>query len=772
MARRLIWTGLRSGRFSAAPMTSTTSTKSTRYKVLGTRPIRHDGIDKVTGRAVYGADVKVPDLVWGELLRSPHAHAEIVSIDYRAALELPGVLGVITYADFPRHEAEGLRRGTTHIMADDKVLFKGHPVAAVAATSRNIAIEATKQIQVEYKVLPPVMNIAEAMKPDAPLLHPTLECDHFGETVVGSNIASHIAEGIGDVDAGFAKCDLVVELATSSQMVHQGYVEPHNGTVFWDEDGRLTISSSTQGMFSIRTQVAETLAIPESRIKVNAVEIGGGFGGKTLAYLPTVAALLSRAVHRPVKMVMDRPEVFEGTGPASGSEVSAKIGVTNDGKLISAHMEMNLEAGAYPGSAIIWAIPATFAPYDIPNARADGYDILVNRPKTNAYRAPGLPQAAFAIEQAIDDICDRMNWDKIDFRIKNSSREGTQRVHGGRFGKVGFVETLEAARSTDHWTSPKPESDDRWMRGRGIGVGYAPHGGGMASAALSLNKDGTVSLTEGSQDIGGTRASVSMQVAEVLGIDAHAVIPVIPDTDGIGFTDTTAGSRVTNVMGVAVFLAANEMVEQLKERAAIVLECDADAVGFEDGVFTATDSPASLISFTELAGRMDETGGPVNATGSIDHQGDTNGYGVHICDIEIDRETGKTNVTRYTALQDVGQAAHAAYAEGQVEGGVAQGIGWCLNEEYVYDADGRMENPSFLDYKMPISMDLPMIETILVEVPNPLHPFGVRGAAEVPIVPPIGAVSNAIADATGHRFLEMPIKPSVILKWLLKEDAK
>ncbi|NQW18646.1 MAG: xanthine dehydrogenase family protein molybdopterin-binding subunit [Chloroflexi bacterium] len=747
-------------------------TKRSVYKVLGTRPIRHDGLDKVTGRAIYGADVTAPGMVWGELLRSPHAHAEIVSINYRNALEMPGVLGVITHADFPRHDSEEMRRGATHIMADEKVLFKGHPVAAVAATSRNIAIEAMKHIQVEYKILPAVMNVADSMKPDAPLLHPTLECDHFGEIVIGSNIASHIAEGIGDIDAGFAKSDLVVELTTTSQMVHQGYVEPHNATALWDESGRLTISSSTQGMFGIRTQVAAMLAVPESRVRVNAVEIGGGFGGKTLSYLPTVAALLSRAVHRPVKMVMDRPAVFEGTGPASGSEVTAKIGVTNDGKLISAHVEMTLEAGAYPGSAIIWAVPSSFAAYDIPNARADGYDVLVNRPKTNAYRAPGLPQVAFAVEQAIDEICDRMSWDKIDFRIKNSSREGTQRVNGPRFGRIGFVETLEAARSTDHWASPKPVSDNRWMRGRGLGVGYAPHSGGLASAALALNKDGTVSLTEGSQDIGGTRASVSMQVAEVLGIDAHSVIPVIPDTDGIGYTDVTAGSRVTNVMGVAAYLAANELVEKLKARAAVVLDSESDAVEFEDGVFSVTGQSANSIPFVELAGRMDETGGPVTSTGSIDHQGDTNGYGVHICDIEIDRETGKTNVIRYTALQDVGQAAHPSYAEGQVQGGAVQGIGWALNEEYVYDADGRMENPSFLDYRMPISMDLPMIEAILVEVPNPLHPFGIRGAAEVPIVPPLGAVPNAIADATGHRFLEAPIKPSVILRWLLEDKPE
>ncbi len=744
-----------------------TSKKRSVYKVLGTRPIRHDGLDKVTGRAIYGADVVVPGMVWGELLRGPHAHAEIISIDYRDALRLPGVLGVVTNADFPRHESSEMQLKVNHMLADDKVLFKGHPVAAVAATTRNAAVEATKRIQVEYKVLPHVLTVSDAMKSAAPLLHPEMECDHFGEIVVGSNIASHVVEGIGDIDRGFAEADLVLELSISIKMAHQGYIEPHNAVALWDENDHLTISSSTQGMFGVRTLVAELLDISESRIKVNPVEIGGGFGGKTIPYLPAVASLISRQIHRPVKMVMDRSDVFEATGPASGGEVTVKMGVTNDGKIVSAHAIIALEAGAYPGSAVDAAVRWAFGTYDIPNVRSDGYDVMVNRPKAHAYRAPGLPQTAFCVEQVIDEICERMEWDKMAFRINNIAHPGTRRADGMQFGQIGFAETLVAAANSDHWTCVPPTSDENWMRGRGIGQGHARHAGGLASCALSLNTDGTVSLAEGSQDIGGSRAVISMQVAEVLGIGAESIIPVIPDTDQIGFTDTTAGSRVTNVMGVAAWLAANELVAELKKRAALVLDFAEHEIKFENGEFS---SPGESISFKDLAGRTADTGGPVNSTGSIDHQGETNGFGIHICDIEVNRETGKTNVIRYTALQDVGQAVHPGYAEGQIQGAAVQGIGWCLNEEYLYDDDGRMENPSFLDYRMPTALDLPMIETILVEVPNPLHPFGVRGVAEAPIVPPLGAVANAIADATGHRFLEAPIKPSAIVKWLIQTE--
>ena len=750
-------------------------------KVVGTRPIRHDGYDKVTGRAVYGGDVKVPGLVWGEVLRSPHAHAVIKSIDTAEADAMPGVLATMTHADLPIADdklidtGEGtvnVRRHAQNVMADDKVLYKGHVVAAVAAVDRNTAQEAASRIKVEYEVIPVVNNVDEAMAEDAPILIPELEGNHLGETVSPTNIATHFRHEIGDPEQGFAESDVVVDRTFTLPMVHQGYIELHNATAFWDEEDRITIWSSTQGAFGVRSQTAAILAMDESRIKVNPVEIGGGFGGKTVVYLPPVAAVLSRKAHRPVKMIMDRRSVFEGSGPAPGGKIRVRMGVTNDGKIRAADADIRFEAGAFPGSAVTAGAICVLACYNIPNVRIDGRDIVVNKPKSAAYRAPGSPQVAFASEQVVDEICDKMGWDKIQFRLDNASQEGTRRADGPSFARVGLVETLEAALASDHWNSPLEETGpDGKLRGRGIASGYWMNGGGKSTCDLSVSDDGIVFMNEGSADIGGTRASIAMQAAEVLGVDAHDVRPSIPDTDSIGFTGVTGGSRTTYATGYAAYEASLELVEKLKVRASMVWGIDADEVDFADGVFSSKSDPELQLGFKELAQRLEGTGGPVTSTASVDLAEAGNSFAVHICDLEVDPQTGKTDVIRYTALQDVGKAVHPSYVEGQLQGGVVQGIGWTLNEEYFMTEEGVMTNSSFLDYRMPTSLDLPMIDTILVEVANPLHPFGVRGVAEVPLAPPLGAVSNAITDATGQRYTDAPINPGKIVAGLASGDG-
>ena len=750
-------------------------------KVVGTRPIRHDGYDKVTGRAVYGGDVKVPGLVWGEVLRSPHAHAVIKNIDTSEADAMPGVLATMTHADLPIADdklidtGEGtvnVRRHAQNVMADDKVLYKGHVVAAVAAVDRNTAQEAANRIKVEYEVLPVVNSVDEAMAPDAPILIPELEGDHLGQKVSPTNVATHFRHEIGDPEQGFAESDVVVDRTFTLPMVHQGYIELHNATAFWDEEDRITIWSSTQGAFGVRSQTAAILAMDESRIKVNPVEIGGGFGGKTVVYLPPVAAVLSRKAHRPVKMIMDRRSVFEGSGPAPGGKIRVRMGVTNDGKLKAADADIRFEAGAFPGSAVTAGAICVLACYNIPNVRIDGRDIVVNKPKSAAYRAPGSPQVAFASEQVVDEICDKMGWDKIQFRLDNASQEGTRRADGPSFARVGLVETLEAALASDHWNSPlESNGQDGKLRGRGIASGYWMNGGGKSTCDLSVADDGIVFMNEGSADIGGTRASIAMQAAEVLGVDAHDVRPSIPDTDSIGFTGVTGGSRTTYATGYAAYEASVELVEKLKVRASMVWGIDADEVDFSDGVFSSKSDPELRLGFKELAQRLEGTGGPVTSTASVDLAEAGNSFAVHICDLEVDPQTGKTDVIRYTALQDVGKAVHPSYVEGQLQGGVVQGIGWTLNEEYFMTEDGVMTNSSFLDYRMPTSLDLPMIDTILVEVANPLHPFGVRGVAEVPLAPPLGAVSNAVADATGQRYTDAPINPGKIVAGLANGDG-
>ena len=741
------------------------------YKVIGTRPVRHDGVDKVTGRAVYGADVKVPGLIWGEVLRSTEVHAKIKSIDTSDAEKFPGVIAVMTHDDLATPGRDTTRNGLNdvdreffNIMAKDKVMYKGHVVAAVAAIDRNTAQEAVRKIKVEYEKLPAVTNVDDAIAKNAPILLEDLIGDHLGEEVKNTNIATHFRHEFGNVEEGFESADLIVDKEVSLQMVHQGYIEPHNATAIWNEDDKVTVWSSTQGSFGVRDQTAKFIGVSPSSVRVNYSEIGGGFGGKTKVYLSPIAAILSKKSNgRPVKIVMDRPSVFQATGPAPGGKVRVKMGVTNEGKITAAHATIRYEAGAYPGSAVNAGAICIFACYEMPASRIDGFDIVVNKPKSAAYRAPGSPQAAFAIETVVDEICDQKGWDKIQFRLDNAAKKGTRRGDGVLLEKIGFEESLKAAQKSEHWNSDLGKSKEGKLRGRGLACGYWMNGGGLSTCDLMLTDDGTVMMNEGSADIGGTRASIAMQAAEVLGLSAEDIKPTIPDTDSIGYTGMTGGSRTTFATGYAAYLAAQSMVEQLKSRVAILWELNENDIDFNDGYFTSNDQELK-ISIKELSGKLESTGGPVSSTASVNMAAGGNGYAVHICDLEIDPETGKTDVVRYTAIQDVGKAIHPSYAEGQIQGGVVQGIGWALNEEYYLHPDGSMANHSFLDYRMPTCLDMPMIETIMVEVPNPNHPYGVRGVGEVTLAPPIAAASNAVKDATNKRILEQPIKPSRILK--------
>lgn len=741
------------------------------YKVIGTRPVRHDGVEKVTGRAVYGADVKVPGLIWGEVLRSTEVHAKIKSIDTSDAEKFPGVIAVMTHDDLANPGRDTTRNGLNdvdrefyNIMAKDKVMYKGHVIAAVAAIDRNTAQEAVRKIKVEYEKLQPITNVDDATAKNAPILLDDLIGDHLGEEIKNTNIATHFRHEFGNVEEGFESADLIVDKEVSLQMVHQGYIEPHNATAIWNEDNKVTVWSSTQGSFGVRDQTAKFIGVSPSSVRVNYSEIGGGFGGKTKVYLSPIAAILSKKSNgRPVKIVMDRPSVFQATGPAPGGKVRVKMGVTNEGKITAAHATIRYEAGAYPGSAVNAGAICIFGCYEIPASRIDGYDIVVNKPKSAAYRAPGSPQAAFAIETVVDEICDQKGWDKIQFRLDNAAKKGTRRGDGVLLEKIGFEESLQAAQKSEHWNSDLEKSKEGKLRGRGLACGYWMNGGGLSTCDLMLTDDGTVMMNEGSADIGGTRASIAMQAAEVLGLSAEDIKPTIPDTDSIGYTGMTGGSRTTFATGYAAYLAAQSMVKQLKSRVAILWELNKKDINFNDGFFISNDQELK-ISIKELAGKLESTGGPVSSTASVNMAAGGNGYAVHICDLEIDPETGKTDVIRYTAIQDVGKAIHPSYAEGQIQGGVVQGIGWALNEEYYLHPDGSMANYSFLDYRMPTCLDVPMIETIMVEVPNPNHPYGVRGVGEVTLAPPIAAASNAVKDATNKRILEQPIKPSRILK--------
>ena len=767
-------------------MTTTTnsqqSPEASQYDVVGTRPIRHDGVDKVIGAAKYGADIQLSGMLHGKVLRSPYAHARIRSIDTSKAEAISGVTAVGTSKDFPiisdsiidLSETQGnARLMAEHVMAADKALYKGHAVAAVSATSPHIAELALEAIEIDYEVLKPVLSLEEAMKEDAPLLHDNLttyfKLERFAkgdDTGAKSNIASHIQHKLGDVEEGFQEADVIVEREFTTQTVHQGYIEPHASTATWAGDGRLTIWTCTQGSFAIRSSCAAILDIPESQVRVIPTEIGGGFGAKITTYLEPVAAVLSKKSGRPVKVVMSRKDVFEGTGPTSASLMRTKIGATKDGKITAAQLWMAFEAGAYPGSPIGGGTLCATGPYNIANLLVDGYDVVCNKQKVQAYRAPGQPQGAFAVEPVIDELAEKLGIDPIEFRLMNVSKEGDRMPNGVPHPHFGIKEMEEAMRAHPHYKTSLTGPN----QGRGVAVGYRWQGGQASSATITVNNDGTINLVTGSVDIGGSRTAVAMQAAEILGIKAEDVSPTVVDTDTIGWTGVTGGSRTAFDTGLAAIQASEEIIRLMKARAAITWEMKEEDVSFDHGTFLCAKTE-DTISFKDLSARLMRTGGPVTCSVSAASPGSGPIIAGNLVDVEVDPETGKVDILRFTAFMDVGTAIHPAYVEGQIQGGTVQGIGWALNESYFYDDEGSMLNSSFLDYRMPTSLDVPMIETVMIEVPNPKHIFGVRGVGEAPIIPPLPALANAISDAIGVRMLDLPMTPDVILTALESKEA-
>ncbi|MSQ07536.1 MAG: xanthine dehydrogenase family protein molybdopterin-binding subunit [Dehalococcoidia bacterium] len=752
------------------------------YKVVGTRPIRHDGADKVMGRARYAADIHLPGMLHGRMLRSPHPHARIKRIDARRALALPGVVAVVTAADLPavsamvadQEEGGNVNYGfySRNVMAREKALYRGHAVAAVAAISPHVAEQALALIDVEYEVLPPVFTAAEAMKPGAPVLHerlvtlanPAQRSGGWGnaDNPQGTNISNRFEFRLGDVTQGFKEADVIVERQFHTKPVHQGYIEPHSATAQWNTNGSVTIWASSQGHFALRDHTSRILGLPVSQVKIVPMEIGGGFGGKGQSgcYLEPVAAALARKCGKPVKITMTRTEVFLGTGPTSGTHIRVKMGATKQGRITAAEAHLIYEAGAFPGSPVPSGCRTMFAPYQIPNAYIEGLDVVINTQKTAAYRAPGSPAAAFASEQVVDELCQRLDMDPIEFRLLNAAKEGSRQPTGPVFRKIGMVEVLQAAQAHPHLATPLVGPN----RGRGIAAGAWFNGTGPASAVVSVNPDGTVTLVEGSPDIGGSRTAMAMHVAEVLGIAAEDVKPSIADTDSIGYSSGAGGSGVTFKMGTAVYQAAQDVRRQLIERAARIWEVKPEDVQYDAGELRHKNDPELRTTLAQLAHKLNHSGGPIVGRATANPAGVGNAFALNVVDVEVDPETGKVTILRFTAIQDAGKAIHPSYVEGQIQGGAVQGIGWALNEEYYLDNQGQMMNSSFLDYRMPTSLDVPMIDTVIVEVANPGHPLGVRGVGEVSLVPPMAAIANAIHRAVGVRTCSLPMNPASILE--------
>ena len=741
------------------------------YKYVGTSPVRPDGVDKVTGRALFGADQNMPNMLHGKVLRSPHAHAVIKGVDLSGALRMEGVYAAVCGRDFPVIEAGtavgGEGGGETadiakNVMARDKALYHGHAVAAVAATSLEVAERAIDAIEVDYEVLPPVLDVLAAMEEGSPLLDEYCFTKNLPEKPnKPSNIASVMTLARGNLDEGFEQADVMIEGEYRVPMAHQGYIEPHACTATVNEEGKATVWCCTQGHFDFRTMTANILDWKIGDLKFVASEIGGGFGGKTVVYLEPVAILLSKLSGRPVKLVMTREEVFRATGPTSGTVCRVKIGAKRDGRITAAEAWLAYEAGAFAGAPAGPGAMAIFAPYDLDNFQVRAYDVLVNKPKVAAYRAPGAPQSMHAMEVAMDDLARKLAMDPLELRMRNAADEGTQAPYGPKFPAIGFKACIEAAKRHPNYQAPVPEG-----AGRGVAAGFWFNVGMQSSAEVRINEDGTVIVMEGNPDIGGSRASMCLMAAETLGVPYERVKTYVGDTESTGFCNLTGGSRTTFATGLAVVRACEDIIGQCKARVAATWGVDEDQVDWQDGRAVpapGVNADVTPMSLADIAASAPKTGGPILGRASVNAQGAGASFSVNFTDLKVDRETGKVDVLSFTAVQDAGRAIHPAYVEGQMQGGAAQGLGWALNEEYIYDVDGVMENAGFLDYRMPVASDLPMIDTQIIEVPNPSHPYGVRGVGETPIVAPLAATANAVRDAIGVRINDLPLSPPRIV---------
>src|SRR5215470_9308471 len=751
------------------------SKTSSAHQVVGKRLPRVDGKERVTGQAIYPADLSLPGMVHAKLLRSPHAHARIRSIDVARAQALKGVLAVVTPADFPELPLGAtIPMGETGYdmwmvaqinLARGKVHWVGQPVAGVAAVDAHVAEAALALIEVCYEPLPAVFDIAAAMMPEAPVLHEHV----FTKGVeprprAASNVCSRTLIARGDSRGALAGATVTQRIEVKVDTAHQGYLEPQAVVAQVDANGLATVWASTQGQFTAELMIARMLGMPQSQLKVVPLEIGGGFGGKIAIHGEAVAVRLAQKCGRPVKLVLTREEVLQGgSGPAAAALVDISVGANKDGRLVAIEGTYRLDAGGLPGLSPSLVMQASAALYQCPNLNLQGFDIVTNKPRTEAYRAPVGIQAAFAMEQAMDALSQRLHLDPLELRRRNASVTGSTMPIGTPFPSIGLTTILERVAAHPCWTDPLPAG--RLPRGRGFAVGYW-RGTSMTSAGhITIAGDGRPMVTMGAIDLSGTRTTMAQVVAEEFGLPLSDIHISTGDTKSVGYSDGAAGSRVARTMTAALVEASRDALAQLSRRAAEKLQCRSEDLSYARGVFRSRQAGGPAISLAELM-QATLTDGAVVGRGVSTKLPLGVEIGAHVCDVEVDTATGQVTVLRYTAFQDVGLALNPAAVEGQIEGSVVQGLGWALTEGFDYGPDGRLRNASLLDYRMPTALDVPEIECVIIETPVPNVPYGVRGVGEVPIVPPAACIANAIARATGVRLMRMPMTPERVLRAL------
>ncbi len=763
---------------------------------IGRNLPRAEAAEKATGAARFTDDLKLSGMLHGAILQSPLPHAKILRYDIAKALALPGVRAVITGADFQTRYM-GLVVKDETVLAKDRVRYIGEPVAAVAAVDLETAKRAVRLIEVEYEELPAVFSIEEAMAPDAPLLHPDF-ADYFKiyEWCGKGNVLADSKITEGDVNAGFEKCDVVVEGVYETAAQYHAYLEPASALAAVEQGGKVTVWSSTQSVFRTQANIHESLGIPMSKIRCVAPRIGGGFGGKSEAMVQPIAVALAQRTGKPVKITLSRDEDMIMMRSRHPSRTVIRTGATKDGKLLARDVQIWMDGGAYADdSPAVMNFALFFAkgPYRIPNFSARGYAIYTNKLRAGAFRGFGNPQATFAGELQIDEIAEKLGMDPIDLRIQNAVEKGDRWVGGQEIQSCILKECLETARDRSGWTKRREDYATNKVpnKRRGIGVAACAHISGFlaTSAIVRLLEDGSVTLNTGAVDIGqGSDTALTQMCAGALAIDVEQVNFVAPDTDAAPYNSGTNASRVTYMVGRAVHQAAEVVREKIFKHASELLEADPqDLVLQPGGRVSITGIAEKFVTFQQVAARsIWIDGGPIIGTGSVmfndpldpkyallkgfvsfDNVGAFT-FGAHVVDVEIDDATGKTEVKGAWCVHDVGKAINPTAVEGQIQGGFVQGAGYALTEEMIWDG-GRLGNPSFMDYKVPGSLDIPYeIESILLEDPEPTHPFGAKGIGEPPLIAASAAIGNAVSHAVGAPCRTIPLTPERVLDALDK----
>jgi CO/xanthine dehydrogenase Mo-binding subunit len=741
---------------------------------------RLDGGEKVAGITRFAGDLQVPGMVHARLALSPHPHARVVRIDGRRAAAMPGVLGVFGAADLGLARPDPTAR-TRSPLAIDRALFVGHPVVAVVAETAALAEDAIGLVEVEYEPLPASIDVGEAMRRDAPRVRAAsgasgeAELGMHGAATGGEQLHEDVGPNVvgtqrfhrGDPARGFAEAAVVVERRFATPMVHQGYLEPRAAVADVDPLGRLTVWAATQALFFTRSEVCEVLGLAEHQVRIVATPLGGGFGGKFVLLEPLAGALALR-LRRPVSLVMTRTEEFLATTPAPPALIELKVGATRDGKLAALQGRAVFDAGAYAGAPLGIALLLMGSYYQVPNLELRGYEVLTHKPGNGAYRAPGAVQGTFAIESVMDELAQALRLDPIELRLRNASRPGDPMVNGQPWPKMGLVQCLERLRAErDRFAAGSaPEPDGRVRRGTAMAIGGWLGGIEPANAACRLDRDGTLSVLVGTVDMSGTNTALAQIAAEAFGLPVEDVHVVSGDSDSAPYAGASGGSKITYTVGLAVERAARDARRQLLLIAADVLEAAVDDLEIVDRAVRVRGVPGRAVSLADLAKASMQFGAkyePVFGRGGSATVARSPAFAGHLTEVEVDTETGAVRVTRHLTVQDVGRAINPAAVEGQIQGGVVQGLGWALLERMPYDAKGQLLAATLMEYALPQSDQAPRIEAVLVEVPSNHGPFGAKGVGEPPVVAAPAAIANAVAAAVGRRFTELPITGPAIL---------